>query len=362
MKSRSPVVCLFGLGETEEGGRDWMIRTGLEENGVKCIACRSFAKGIYAKYRDLAQKWRAITEPFDAVYVVFIGYYFMPLAWYLARRRKVPVILDAFISQYDTEVMDRKRVAAISLRAWFLWLVDWFACFLADAIVVDTRGHKNYFAKHLFVNPKKIIVVPIGSRSDVFVPVMHSATTGHAFTIEFHGRFIPLQGIEHILGAAKSIADRGEQVQFEIIGDGQTYPAMRALAMERKLTNVTFTGPKTHAEVVDAIHRADICLGIFGTTDKALRVIPNKVYECLACGKPVITERSPAALEYLRDGEEVRMVNPGDSADLAEKIIELKNNEELRLRLGTAARAISMEAFSTRMIVKDLVAWLTTLI
>ncbi len=348
-------VCMFGFNETEEGGRPWMIRTGLEENGVTIVPCRTGATGMRAKYRELYRLWQGVGHV-DALYVVFLGYYLMPLAWYLARGRGAPVILDAFISLYDTEVNDRKRVRPGTPHAWFLWCVDWLACALADAVVVDTHGHGEYFAKRYFVRKEKIIVAPIGCRSDVFVPRAKSKNA--EFTIEFHGRFIPLQGIEHILEAARALQERGERVRFEIIGDGQTSSQMQGLATKLKLANVQFLGTKSHREVAEAIARADICLGIFGTTEKALRVIPNKVYECLSMGKAVVTERSPAALEYLRDGEEVRMVPPGDGEALAGAIIELKNDPNLRTQMGARARGIAETTFSTREIVKDLIAWI----
>src|SRR6266481_7100119 len=144
-------VCLFGFVEHEEDGKAWMLRTGLPENGIAITSCRTGAPGLFAKYRDLYRQWNSTTNPVDAVYVLFMGYYLMPLAWYLARRRGVPVILDVLVSQYDTEVNDRKRLSRWNPRAWFLWAVDFLAFFLADALVVDTHAHKQFFAHKFWV-------------------------------------------------------------------------------------------------------------------------------------------------------------------------------------------------------------------
>ena len=80
----------------------------------------------------------------------------------------------------------------------------------------------------------------------------------------------------------------------------------------------------------------------------------------MSCGKPVITERSPAVLEFLHDGEEVCMVEPGDGVALAEKILELKRDAKSRIRLGERAREISLDTFSPRAVVKNLVDWLAS--
>lgn len=335
-----------------------MVRTGLAENGITIKPCRTNANGFFAKYRDLHRTWKGMKGRIDALYVIFMGYYLMPLAWYLARRQGIPVILDTLVSQYDTEVNDRKRLSRFSPRAWFLWAVDWFSCVTADAIVVDTQAHKEFFVEKFFVDARKVIVVPIGCRSDIFKPLPGEENPGNEFIVEFHGSFIPLQGVEYILEAAEILQDTRERIRFELIGEGQTFAAMKHRAQELSLANVAFLGKRPQGEIVHSIAGAHVCLGIFGTTEKALRVIPHKVYECLSCGKAVITERSPASLEALHDREDICLVEPGNGADLAEKILELKENTAFRIRLGERARAISLDTFSTRAIVKNLVHWL----
>ena len=351
-------VCIFGYDEHDEGGRAWAIMTGLAKNGIIVKPCRTLLDGFFEKYRDLYRKWNGISGNINAMYVLFMGYYLVPLAWYLARRRKIPVILDVLVSQYDTEVTDRKRLSRYHPRAWFLWVLDWFSCHVADAIVVDTYEHKIFFTKKFFVNAKKILVVRVGCRSDLFKPLPHVKKPYDDFIVEFHGAFSPLQGVEYIIEAAKILQDRKEHVQFQITGSGQLSAIITALVDTLHLANVKFFDRVALADLPRTIARGDICLGVFGITEKALRVIPNKVYECMSCGKPVITERSPAALEVLHDYMEVCMVDPGNGLVLAEKILELKNDVALRARLAEHARAISLSTFSPHTIVQPLVHWL----
>src|SRR4029453_14248254 len=75
-----------------------------------------------------------------------------------------------------------------------------------------------------------------------------------------------------------------------------------------------------YEQLPDELRRASCALGIFGTSAKAARVIPNKVFQALACGTPVVTADTPAARELLRDGVSALLVPPGDPQALASAV------------------------------------------
>lgn len=92
--------------------------------------------------------------------------------------------------------------------------------------------------------------------------------------------------------------------------------------------------------------KSHICLGIFGTTPKAARVIPNKVFDALAIGRPVITSDTPAIREAFIHGENIWVVPAGDEKALAEAIITLKNDKALREHLAVNGYTLFKERFS----------------
>ena len=87
------------------------------------------------------------------------------------------------------------------------------------------------------------------------------------------------------------------------------------------------------------LHRAGCALGIFGTSDKAMRVIPNKAFQALACGTPLLTADTPAARELLVHDESALLVPPGEPEAVAAALRTLRADPELAQRLGRGGRA-----------------------
>jgi len=286
-----------------------------------------------------------------------MGSYVMPLAWVLGRSARVPIVLDLLVSQFDTEVTDRARLSRHHPKAWLLWVVDFVAMWLADLVVVDTEAHQGYFAKHFWLSPKKTVVVPVGCRQDIFVPQPETPARDE-WIVEFHGTYIPLQGVEYIIDAAHLVEAKDASVRFELTGDGQTRAAVEAHAKALHLHNVRFFNRTSLRGLAERVAQADLCLGIFGRTPKAIRVIPHKVYECLSCGKPTITEDSPAVRKLLHHLDGIYIVPPGDAAALADAILSLKNDAALRLALAARARELTTTRLTPRVFTHALVAWL----
>jgi glycosyltransferase involved in cell wall biosynthesis len=118
----------------------------------------------------------------------------------------------------------------------------------------------------------------------------------------FYGSYIPLQGVDVIVRAARVLESRGDAVRLTLVGSGQTLPAARALAERLGLgvSTVRFEPPVPYDALPGLMAASDLCLGVFGATPKAGRVVPNKVFDALACARPVITADTAAARDAIR--------------------------------------------------------------
>ena len=148
-------------------------------------------------------------------------------------------------------------------------------------------------------------------------------TKDSRFEVLFYGTYIPLQGIDFIIDAAAQLQESHPAIHFTLIGSGQTRKRIERKIKKMNVTNVTLMDPVPYEHLPDCIRAADLCLGIFGTSNKAQRVIPHKVYDAVACGIPVLTGNTPGIREKFADHPLVTLCTVGNSADIAENIARI---------------------------------------
>ena len=281
--------------------RDRILLRGLRENGVEVLECHTdIWQGVEDKSQvhswqqrlRLVAKWitaypsliyRYLRLPkHDAVLVPYLGQFDILVLWPFAKLRRRPIVLDAFLSLYNTVVEDRQLVGKHNPIAYALFALEWLACHAADAILVDTNAHGRYFQATFNIPATKVCRVFVGAETEHFPTASQPAKqpTDNTFRVLFYGQFIPLHGIDTVVRAAKLTEDDG--ITWQLIGTGQEAERIRGLIRELEPRNLTWDDWVPYEELVHRIHAADVCLGIFGATDKASRVIPNKVFQIIA--------------------------------------------------------------------------------
>ena len=327
--SNQITVLYFGTYDPEYS-RNWVLIDGLRKNGVNVIECRDDSTG-FKKFLKLFLKFRRIKDSYDVIVIGFFSPLIVPFAKLITLK---PVIFDPLVLLYDSNVLDRKVVKLKSFRAFYYWFLDWLTLHLADAVLLDTKEHIKYASKEYNVRPEKFKRIFIGTREDVYHPIVKTWKTDK-FLVEFHGIFNTLQGVEFIIKAAK-LLEPYDDIKIIIIGNGKGQDKLLQLAQTLKIKNIEFIEPVDKKELAIKISEADVCLGIFGTSDKARRVIPNKVYECVGMRKPVITADTPAIREFFTD-DDLMLVKIADAEAIANAVLKLKQDQELRERLANNA-------------------------
>ena len=275
---------------------------------------------------------RRIPADVDVVVVGYPGQPDVPVARRLARGR--PVVFDALVSLHETLVEDRRRFRPGSLAARALLALDRAALRAADLVVADTQANADFLSALADLPPGRVEVCFVGAEDRLFTPGWSPADP---FKVLFVGKLIPLHGVETILAAARL----AREVPFRIVGSGQLEP----LLADRP-ANVDWVPWVEYEQLPDELHRAGCALGVFGTSPKAARVIPNKAFQAVACGTPLITGDTKAAREFLTDGESALLVPPGDADALANAVRRLAANPDLLRLIGAGGRAVYEERAS----------------
>jgi glycosyltransferase involved in cell wall biosynthesis len=171
----------------------------------------------------------------------------------------------------------------------------------------------------------------------------------------FFGSFLPLHGVDCILEAANIISRKEPSIQFKFIGSGQTLLLAKDLASKLGLSNVLFEDWLPMNELPNRIASSDICLGIFGRTEKAGRVVPHKIFQAMGMRKPVITGRTPAVEEFFSHRENIFLIQELRSDLLAQAILELKRDEDLREGIAERGYQLVSQKFSPEAIGRTLI-------
>ena len=298
--------------------------------------------------------------PVDLVWVPCFRQRDLAAAARWAKNKGLPLVFDPLISAYDKQVFERSKFLVTSRKA--KRLLRWEAKLLqsADLVLADTWEHARFFSATLGVAPERVAVVPVGAEENLFIPANNVLPEGKLPTVLFYGSFLNLQGPEVIVAAARKYV--GPPLLWKLVGEGPLLAECRRQAAG--LSNLEFAPWVPYTELPEVIHQADILLGVFGTSEKAGRVIANKVYQALACGKPLVTRTAPAYPESFvaADNLGIGWVAPGDSQQLADKVAQLLTDRAALAEMGRQARQTYAAHFSQRSISASLVSALNPLL
>ena len=339
---------LFIAGREPAYVRNDNILKGLKKNEVEVVECVSSAPSYFLRYPIVLVKF-LFKRDYDVVFVGFLGQPLVPL---IKRLTNKPIIFDAYLSVYDTMVFDRKHIRPGTVIANLFFNLDKRSCELADVVLLDTNAHIDYFCREFGLDRDKFIRVFVGADEDVFYP--RKAPKREGFLVFYYGSFLPLQGIEYIVEAAKLLESHPD-IKFKIIGKGILSSKIKAKAKKLNVKNVEFVDWVPYEKLPEEIAKADVCLaGHFSNSDKAQRVIPTKAFQMIAMEKPVIMGNNPAAKELFENRKNALMVEMANSKALANAILELKNNDFLREEIGEGGYKIFKEKCTTKRIGREI--------
>ena len=181
-------------------------------------------------------------------------------------------------------------------------------------------------------------------------------TTTEPYRILTIARLTAKKGLPTVLEAIRRLRDRKIVLEHTLIGDGDDRRKTLALIEELGLTSTTrWLGTRPHYEVIAHFRRADLfILGCEVASDGDRDGIPNVLLESMAMEVPVVVTDVSAISELVLDGKTGLLVPPGQPRKMADAMLRMLTDEDLRYRIVAAARQRVTESFDNRQLVRDL--------
>ncbi len=231
----------------------------------------------------------------------------------------------------------------------------------SDKVIAVTPGIKANLESSYNIPGEKITVVSNGANTSLFKPLEQDACRKELGLelatpyICFVGNLAPWQGVEYLVKAAPSILSRSPGCRFLIVGDGVMKNELLNLSRELGVVDrFVFTGVVPYDRVPVYINASDICAAPFILARNAkIGLSPLKLYEYMACGKPVVASAISGVADVLEASGGGIPVPPENPEALAEAISKLLENQELKTKLGSKGLSHVTENYSWYSVAKQ---------
>jgi len=205
--------------------------------------------------------------------------------------------------------------------------------------VICLTKHDSFEIMRLGCPANKTIVIPNGVDIELFKPSGDQEDS----LVVWHGRFVPAKGLEYLIGAASSIVRRGRsKVKFALVGDGPLETKIATMTKNLKLTkNIVFVGRLSLRDVALFLGRASIYV-----LPSLREGMPWSLLEAMASAVPVVGSDIPGINDVVSQGDNGILVPPRNPEALADAILTLMADRDLRRKLGQNARRLMVEKYS----------------
>jgi len=346
------VIAVSPVGDPEQLEREYRVKIPLKSirnpnviPGSICAALRSLFFLLFNKV--------------DVIYERYGAFQVGPL---LSRLLRIPLVIELNgIVEDEVKVMRasarneslfsaiRRLPDKIGICGQLSYRLNKMIFNSAQGIIVVTVGIKKFLMSEFNVPAERIVVVPNGSNIELFRPMKTSDCQAYLGLLNdcnyvcYVGSFESWQGLKYLIDAAPLILREILKVKFLLVGGGPSYEddnLIKTWVDDLGLNNqVIFRGRVPYKKVPIYINASDVCVAPFiKKRNERCGLSPLKIMEYLACGKPVVASDLEGVKELLKKSGGGMLVPPESSKQLANAIVTLLRNNELRHRMCEKAR------------------------
>lgn len=252
-------------------------------------------------------------------------------------------------SAIDTGVLTNKFIIKVA------YLVEKLTYRFSNKINVLTPAFKDTLIQKKGINADKISFIPNGADLDIFQPgprenwVREKYNLHNKFVVTYMGAHGVANHLESLLDVAKELKVE-ENIIILLIGDGMMKPDLMKKVEKENIPNILFIESQPKHKIPDFCNASDVCTAVLKKVDTFKTVYPNKVFDYMSCAKPILLGIDGVARELIENSKSGYYVDPENPKEFADKIRELKQNEQLRQELGSNGYHFVKENFSRKVL------------
>jgi glycosyltransferase involved in cell wall biosynthesis len=267
-------------------------------------------------------------------------------AWALARLKGAPFLFEVrdLWPAFAIQVGVLRQPALIRASEW----LERFLYQRAERVIVNSPGFIQHVQSH---GARRVELVPNGADLSMFDPQADGADFRHKHGLE--GKYVALYAGAHgmsndlgILLEAAALLKEQPEIAVVLLGDGKEKPALQAQAGKMGLKNVHFIPPVPKNEMGAALAASDACIAILKPIPLYGTVYPNKVFDYMAAGKPVILAIGGVIREVIEQAGAGIPVTPGSPEEMAEAVLRLARAPQNGQVMGLQGRQYLQDHFN----------------
>jgi glycosyltransferase involved in cell wall biosynthesis len=267
-------------------------------------------------------------------------------AWLLARVKRVPFLLEVrdLWPAFAIAVGVLKNKILINASLW----LEAFLYQHADCVMVNSPGFINHVTER---GAKSVHLVPNGVDPAMFFPddsgklIRQHYNLAEKFVVLYAGAFGLSNDLGIILEAAHDLKSNSN-IHFLMVGDGKEKANLQKHAFELALNNITFCPPMPKSEIQDYFAASDLCIAILKPIELYKTTYPNKVFDYMAAGRPVLLAIDGVIRKVVEDGQAGIVIPPGDPQAMATAILNASKTPGQSRQMGCNGRQYVQKYFN----------------
>jgi glycosyltransferase involved in cell wall biosynthesis len=283
-------------------------------------------------------------------------------AWMLARLKRVPFLFEVrdLWPEFAIAVGVLKNPALIKMSLW----LEKFLYQHADKVMVNSPSYVTHVKSR---GARSVEIIPNGADPEMFDPLdqgddfRRKHQLEDSYVVLYAGAHGISNDLTVVLETAKLLKDKPE-IRVVFLGDGKEKENLQEQAALMDLTNVLFLPPVPKQEMASALAGADACIAILKPLEAYKTTYPNKVFDYMAAGRPVVLAIDGAIRSVVDKAGCGIFCKPGDSISMADAITTLAENRDRGRAMGLAGRRYLEEHFSRAAIAESLLKLLLEMI